>query len=151
MKLASKDIVAGGRIPRMFTCEGEDVSPELNWSDAPQETLSFVVLCEDPDAPSGIWRHWAAYDIPAGTTSLPRGAGRADAGALEQGVNDFGRRGWGGPCPPRGRGAHRYRFRLLALSTAHVRVRADARCLDIEKEALKHRIAEADLVASFER
>jgi Raf kinase inhibitor-like YbhB/YbcL family protein len=70
MRLTSTAFADGSAIPRRFTCDGEDVSPPLNWSDAPTDTRSFALLCDDPDAPAGTWHHWAAYDIPSGLTTL---------------------------------------------------------------------------------
>jgi Raf kinase inhibitor-like YbhB/YbcL family protein len=117
MWLRSSAFDDGSAIPREFTGEGEDVSPPLDWDDAPNETRSFVVLCDDPDAPSGTWHHWAAYDIPVGLKCLPVGAAaHAVKQGFQQALNDFGKPGYGGPYPPRSDGPHHYRFRLLALS-----------------------------------
>ena len=152
MRLTSSDFSDEGRIPAVCTCEGEDLSPALQWTDAPPATRSFVVLCNDPDAPNGVWRHWAAYDIPRAWSHLARGAGRAGGREhLRQAVNDFGRVGYGGPCPPRGDGSHHYRFSVLALSVEKLGVHADPRCRDVESEARKHVLAEATLVGLFER
>ncbi len=152
MRLESSAFSDGDRIPRRFTCEGEDLSPPVNWSDAPAGTASFVLLCDDPDAPAGTWRHWAAYDIPADRAALPEGVGRRRGeDGLMQAINDFGRPGYGGPCPPRGHGPHHYRFRLLALSTGRLQTPKQPSCRDIEREARKHLIAEAVLVGLFER
>jgi len=152
MQLTSSDFADQGRIPRVCTCEGEDASPALAWSEAPTETRSFVLICNDPDAPAGVWRHWAAYNIPHGWSHLSRGAGRAtEREHFKQAINDFGRPGYGGPCPPHGHGAHHYRFSLLALSIDRLEVRKDAHCRDVEREARKHAIAEAVLVGTFER
>jgi len=152
MRLTSSDFADQGKIPRVCTCEGEDASPSLAWTDAPKETRSFVLLCNDPDAPAGVWRHWAAYDILPTTEQLPRGAGRAgDTGSFKHAINDFGQPVYGGPCPPRGHGPHHYRFCLLALLVDRLDLRKDAHCRDVEKEARKHSIAEAVLVGTFER
>jgi len=126
------------------------VSPPLDWSDAPAEARSLVILCDDPDAPAGTWRHWAAYNIPVDRAGLPEGAARHAVG-FSQALNDFGRPGYGGPCPPRGHGPHRYHFRLLALSTDHLRVGRDPPCRDVEREARKHLLAEAVLIGVYER
>ena len=150
MRLTSTDFSDDGRIPVVCTCEGEDLSPALQWIDAPPQARSFVVLCNDPDAPNGVWRHWAAYDMPHGWSRLARGAGRA-AGNLKQAINDFGRAAYSGPCPPRGDGSHHYRFSLLALSVDRLGVHAGAHCSDVEREARKHVLAEATLVGLFER
>jgi Raf kinase inhibitor-like YbhB/YbcL family protein len=149
MKLVSSAIADGAAIPRRFTCDGENLSPPLQWSDAPSGTQSFVLLCDDPDAPAGTWHHWAVYDIPPVLTELADGA--AQNTKLKQVVNDFRKVGYGGPCPPHGHGPHHYHFRLLALSTDHLRAKADASCPDIEREARKYAIAEAILVGWYKR
>jgi Raf kinase inhibitor-like YbhB/YbcL family protein len=142
----------GAAIPQRFTGEGEDVSPPLDWDDPPAGTRSFVVLCDDPDAPSGTWHHWAAYDIPAGCKGLPAGAAaRAGREEFQQALNDFGKPGYGGPFPPRSDGPHHYRFRLLALSSGHVQVRKAPTCRQVESEARKHLLAEAVLTGLYER
>ncbi len=109
--LTSTAFHAGGSIPKRFTCDGEDISPELAWEGAPSGTTALVLLVDDPDAHG--WVHWIVLDM-TGTASgaLPHGVGTSpDAPA--QGRNDFGRIGWGGPCPPSG--THRYTFTLYAL------------------------------------
>jgi Raf kinase inhibitor-like YbhB/YbcL family protein len=152
MQLRSSAFSDGAAIPRRFTCDGEDVSPPLQWSDEPAGTRSFVLLCDDPDAPAGTWHHWAAYDVPADRTTLPEGAGQGGGKeALKHAVNDFGRPGYGGPCPPRGHGPHHYHFRLLALSTDRLPVRKHPSCRDVEREARKHLVAEAVLVGLYGR
>jgi Raf kinase inhibitor-like YbhB/YbcL family protein len=116
-------------IPRRFTCDGEDLSPPLDWSGAPAGTRSFVLLCKDPDAPAGTWHHWAAYDIPAGQTALAAGgAGHAESQGFKQAINDFQRPGYGGPCPPRRHGPHHYHFRMLALSVDRLAIRQHPSC-----------------------
>jgi Raf kinase inhibitor-like YbhB/YbcL family protein len=149
MKLVSSAFADGAAIPRRFTCDGENLSPPLQWSGAPEGTRSFVLLCDDPDAPSGTWHHWAAYDIPPDVTELAENAGQDKK--MKQAVNDFRKTGYGGPCPPHGHGRHHYHLRLLALSTDNLRVKPNARCRDIEQEARKHTIGEATLVAWYER
>jgi Raf kinase inhibitor-like YbhB/YbcL family protein len=149
MKLTSTAFADGSAVPRRFTCDGENLSPPLRWSGVPDSTRSFVLLCDDPDAPGGTWHHWAAYDIASTTRELAEGA--AQDSALRQAVNDFRKPGYGGPCPPPGHGPHHYHFRLLALSTDHVRAQAKASCRDIEREARKSTVAEAVLVGWYER
>ncbi len=152
MRLESSAFSDGHAIQRRFTCEGADLSPALHWSGAPQGTSSFVVLCDDPDAPAGTWRHWAAYDIPANCAALPEGAGQSGGkDDLAQAVNDFGRRAYGGPCPPRGHGTHHYHFRLLALAIDHLPAPRRPSCRDVEIEAREHLLAEAILVGTYER
>lgn len=152
MRLASPAFSDGGVIPRRFTCDGEDVSPPLQWSGAPAGTRSFVVLCDDPDAPAGVWRHWAVYDIPSATWELEESVAAAGLTCdLKQGINDFNRPGYGGPCPPRHHGVHRYHFRLLALSCAELGLPETPTCKEVELAARKHACAEATLVARYER
>jgi Raf kinase inhibitor-like YbhB/YbcL family protein len=111
-----------------------------------------VLLCDDPDAPSGTWHHWAAYDLPASQTALVTDAARhAERHGFKQGVNDFQRAGYGGPCPPRGHGPHHYHFRLMALSIDHLPVRKDAMCRDVERKAREYVLAEAVLIGTYER
>jgi Raf kinase inhibitor-like YbhB/YbcL family protein len=117
MELKSSAFVEGEMIPKKYTCDAQDVSPALEWSGAPANTESFALICDDPDAPMGTWVHWVYYDIPAGTSSLPEDVGSQEkpASGGTQGVSDFGRIGYGGPCPPGG--THRYFFKLYALDT----------------------------------
>lgn len=152
MRLISSAFAEGQRIPTRFTCEGENISPPLQWSDPPPGTRSFILLCDDPDAPSGTWRHWAVYDIPAETRSLPEGfSSRTDTSGIGQGVGDARRMGYDGPCPPRGHGPHRYRFHLLALSIGRLPIRSQPSCKEVEREARTHVLAEAILMGVFER
>jgi Raf kinase inhibitor-like YbhB/YbcL family protein len=152
MRLHSNAFHDGATIPRKYTCDGDDTSPPLEWSAVPAGVRSFVLLCDDPDAPGGTWHHWAAYDIPPDLTSLPEGAAeRAWQRDFKQAINDFERGGYGGPCPPRIHGLHHYHFRLLALSVAHLTTGKSPTCSDIEREARKHIVAEATLVGVYER
>jgi len=152
MQLSSSSFASKAIIPRRFTCDGEDLSPPLGWSGAPEGTRSFVLLCDDPDAPAGTWHHWTAYDIAADRTGLAEGAARhADVEGFKQASNDFRRTGYGGPCPPHGHGPHHYRFRLLALSVDHLSISGMPSCQRVESEAQRHRLAEAVLVGLYER
>jgi Raf kinase inhibitor-like YbhB/YbcL family protein len=150
MQLRSSAFPDGTTIPRRFTCDGTDLSPPLDWSDAPETTRSFVLLCDDPDAPAGTWRHWAAYDIPADRAALVEGAAQQGKG-FKQAINDFQQPGYGGPCPPRGGGIHRYRFRLLALAVDRLPARREPSCQAVEREANKHLLAEAILIGTYQR
>ena len=150
MQLRSSAFPDGTTIPRRFTCDGADLSPPLDWSDAPETTRSFVLLCDDPDAPAGTWRHWAAYDIPADRAALVEGAAQQGKG-FKQAINDFQQPGYGGPCPPRGDGIHRYRFRLLALAVDRLPARREPSCQAVEREANKHLLAEAILIGTYQR
>jgi Raf kinase inhibitor-like YbhB/YbcL family protein len=111
MELFSQDFKNNQQIPAMHTCDGSDTSPQLSWSNAPAGTKSFALTCIDPDAPSGDFIHWFVFDIPASITNFSQGA-PLPAGSKEV-ENDFGRKNYGGPCPPSG--THRYIFTLYAL------------------------------------
>jgi Raf kinase inhibitor-like YbhB/YbcL family protein len=113
-----------------FGCSGKNVSPALKWSGAPKDTKGYALTVYDPDAPTGSgWWHWVVVNIPAGTTELPEGAGsesgKLPAGALQV-KTDFGKPGYGGPCPPQGDKPHRYVFTVYALKTDKLDVPADA-------------------------
>lgn len=152
MRLGSSAFANGGTVPRRFTCDGENVSPPFDWSGQPTETRSFVLLCDDPDAPGGIFHHWAAYDIPAARSELAQGADQhVETGGFKRAINDFNRLGYGGPCPPHQHGPHHYQFRLLALSIDHLPLHKDPSCRTVEREARKYALAEADLVGVYER
>jgi Raf kinase inhibitor-like YbhB/YbcL family protein len=122
MKLTSPAFAPESEIPRKHTCDGEDVSPELAWSDAPAGTKEFALIMDDPDAPPGTWVHWVAYGIPASQGGFAEGVPRSeklDGGTIQGkcwGVDSFRRTGYYGPCPPPG-APHRYYFRLYALDT----------------------------------
>lgn len=150
MQLTSAAFRGGREIPNMFTCDGRDISPPLAWSGAPVGTRSYAVVCSDPDAPSGTWYHWAIFDIPASVGELMQGH-NPDSNSPRQAVNDFGRSGYGGPCPPRGRGPHHYSFALYALDVERLDVPARARCRDIERAARAHALATAQLTGTFTR
>lgn len=137
-------------IPVRYTCDGENISPPFSWKDPPAATRSFVLLCDDPDAPGGTWHHWAAYDMPAGDRSIAEGASKHPK-AVKQAINDFRKAGYGGPCPPHEHGLHHYRFRLLALSIEQLPVSKKPTCEDIEREAGRHVVAEAALIGVYER
>lgn len=106
----------GENIPKKYTCDGSDLSVPLTWSDPPAGTQSFAVIADDPDAPMGTWVHWVLYDLQAGTRQLPEGVPKQEAlkDGAKQGMTDFRRIGYGGPCPPSGP-AHRYFFKLYAV------------------------------------
>ena len=150
MRLRSGAFADGEDIPSRFTCDGENISPPLHWADPPAGTKSFALLCDDPDAPAGVWRHWAIYDLPSAGTSLAEGLA-PKAHGVKQATNDFGRIGYGGPCPPRGHAPHHYRFTLFALDAESLDVRGDASCAEVERRARRHVLAEARLVGVYRR
>ncbi len=152
MELSSTAFSDGAAIPRRFTCDSEDLSPPLEWSDPPGETRSFVLLCNDLDAPGGIWHHSAIYDIPAALTSLAQGAAQhAEKRGFKRAINDFQPIGYGGPCPPHRHGPHHYHFRLLALSVDRLATGNNPSCRDVAHEANKHALAKANLIGVYER
>jgi Raf kinase inhibitor-like YbhB/YbcL family protein len=150
--LNSPAFAEGQTIPAKYTCDGENVSPPLQWSGAPAGTQSFVLIVEDPDAPSGVFRHWAVYNLPPERTSLPEGAGQgAQTEPLSQGINDFGHARYDGPCPPTGHGTHHYHFRLAALDTPRLVVPPKAKVAEIWRAAEPHILAQAELVGTYAR
>jgi Raf kinase inhibitor-like YbhB/YbcL family protein len=136
-ELTSADMVAGAPIAEKFVfsgfgCSGGNVSPALNWKNAPAGTKSFAVMTHDPDAPTGgagFW-HWVVVNLPATATGLAQGAGAADNKTLPAGARqiatDFGSPGWGGPCPPQGDKPHRYNFTVYALKVEKLDLPANA-------------------------
>jgi Raf kinase inhibitor-like YbhB/YbcL family protein len=140
----------GKPIPARYTCDGEDISPPLRWSGLPQGAKSIALIADDPDAPMGTWVHWVLWNLPPiaelqeavpTTASLPSGA--------KQGISDFKRPGYGGPCPPRG-GPHRYYFKLYALDAA-LDLPAGAKKSDLEKAMRGHILAEGQLMGTYRR
>ena len=150
MQLTSTVFANGNDIPARFTCDGKDLSPPLAWSGAPPGTRSFAIICSDPDAPSGIWYHWAAFDIPHNVEALDEHF-RPGSTKIREAVNDFGRKGYGGPCPPRGHGRHHYHFTLYALDVQHLDISTSARCDDVEEAVTGHTIATAKLTGLYAR
>ncbi|RKY25413.1 MAG: YbhB/YbcL family Raf kinase inhibitor-like protein [Planctomycetota bacterium] len=150
IKIISSAFEDGGMIPAKYTCDGEDISPPLRWDVVPEGTQSIALICDDPDAPVGTFVHWVLFNLPADTKelaenfpadeNLPNGAG--------QGITDFGRVGYGGPCPPSG--THRYFFKIYALDTKiDLPSRADkARLL---KAMEGHIISRGQLIGKYKR
>lgn len=148
MHLSSPSL-QNGVVPREFTCDGADRSPQLSWTTPPAGTMSLALTVIDPDAPAGTWVHWLVYNLPPATRELPAGiAGslRLPDGSL-QGRNDFGRVGYGGPCPPRG-STHRYFFHLLALDT-RLDLPPGVTVNQFEAAMQKHILAHAELMARY--
>ncbi len=151
LQIASTAFTEGAPIPAKYTCDGRDVSPPLMWSGAPEGMRSFALIADDPDAPAGTWVHWVLYNLPASTTELPEGVPPAEtvAGGGRQGRNDFGRLGYGGPCPPRGR-PHRYFFKLYALDT-ELNLPARATKQEVERAMRGHILADGQLMGTYQR
>lgn len=148
MRLSSPAFANGEPLPRRFTCDGENISPPLQWSSAPPGTLGFALVCTDPDAPRGTFHHWALFDLPPQTNALPEG--QVFYGARGA-VNDFGKTGYGGPCPPRGYGAHHYVFELFALNVARLDCGLQPTCADVARVARRHANATARLTGLYAR
>ena len=152
--LASPAFAPQGAIPRRHTCDGEDVSPPLAWSGAPAGTKSFALIVDDPDAPDPaapkvVWVHWVLYDLPATTAALPAGlASKALPPGTREGLNDWKRTGYGGPCPPIGR--HRYFHKLYALDIVLPDLHRPTRAA-LERAMAGHVLAQAELVGTYQR
>jgi len=150
--IASPAVPPGGEIPTQYTCDGADISPPLAWSGVPRGTGSLVLVVQDPDAPSGLFVHWAAFDIPPSYPGLDAGySANRPVAAFHQARNDFGKAGYGGPCPPRGHGIHHYHFRLLAISRPTLDLRAPAAALDVLRTAQPYVIEQAEFVSTYHR
>lgn len=142
--LTSPVFQEGQQIPRRHSCDGEDVSPPLQWTGAPEGTAAYALIVDDPDARGFV--HWVAVNIPGTATELPEGASGAEAGV--QGTNNFRRTGYGGPCPPSG--THRYVFRLLALSE-QVQVSGTPTADEVRRAAAPVTLGEATLTGTYTR
>jgi len=145
----SKDFAENGWIPDLHSCQGADISPSLEWSGEPAGTRSFVLIMDDPDAPVGTWNHWLLYDIPATVHNLPPGWKPGSVGV--SGKNDFGKRAYGGPCPPKGHGPHRYYFNLSAMSVDSVGLPEGATRAQLDRAIRGKLLGEARYMGRFER
>jgi Raf kinase inhibitor-like YbhB/YbcL family protein len=141
--ITSQAFIEGGRIPAEFTCDGANTPPPIALSDPPHGVKSYALIMNDPDAPSGRFTHWLAYDMPAGTTSL-------ETGRAKTLPNDFGRAGYGGPCPPRGHGSHRYEVTVYALDVPSLSLSGRTR-EDLDAALEAHTLAKARLTGRYER
>lgn len=150
MKLTSTAFKEGGLIPKKYTCDDEDLSPPLTWENIPEKTKQLALICEDPDAPMGIWVHWVVYKITPGTERLDENTppDKNIYGGAVQGVNDFGRIGYGGPCPPGG--THRYFFKLYALDT-FINLEPGATKASLLKAMQGHILEETRLMGKYKR
>mgnify|MGYP006285152557 CR=1 FL=1 len=150
MKLRSNAFSEGSAIPKQYSCDGQDISPPLQWQDVPAGTETFVLIADDPDAPVGTWVHWVIYDIPERARELQENYPKqeVDSDGSKQGVNDFKKIGYGGPCPPGG--AHRYYFKLYALDTS-LDAEAGLSKNEILKRMENHVLDEAQLMGSYSR
>jgi Raf kinase inhibitor-like YbhB/YbcL family protein len=149
--VSSPSFQNGGNIPKKFTCDGADVSPELHWTSLPAGTQSLALIADDPDAPVGTWTHWVLFDLPAQTASLPEGVPKVDELSTggRQGRNDFRKIGYGGPCPPPGK-PHRYFFKLYALDKK-LDLKPGASKQDVELAIRGHILGQAELMGKYQR
>lgn len=152
LQLASPAFAHNGTIPVQYTCDGDDLSPPLEWSGVPPGAQSLALIVDDPDAPDPkapkmVYVHWVLYDIPPGTAGLAEAVARLPDGARE-GTNDWKRTGYGGPCPPIGR--HRYFFKLYALDTVLGDIGAVTKA-KLEEAMRGHILDHAELVGTYQR
>lgn len=150
LKLTSSAFAEGALIPKDYTCDGKDVSPPLSWSGAPPNTRALALIVDDPDAPAGTWVHWVLFNIPSGMRELPQAVPphKVLADGTRQGKNDFGKIGYGGPCPPSG--IHRYFFKLYALEQ-EVKLEPGATKPALTKAMEGHILANAQLMGRYKR
>jgi Raf kinase inhibitor-like YbhB/YbcL family protein len=155
LQLTSSAFAPGDAIPVVHTCEGDDTSPPLDWAGVPDGTRTLALVVDDPDAPGGTFVHWLVANLPSTPNQLPEDADVREQSAGAQpgpveGVNDFGRLGYGGPCPPRGHGPHRYQFRLYALDDV-VQLAAGFTRDELARAIGGHVLAEVEIVGTYER
>ena len=143
MKLKSDNFEHEGTIPSEFTCDGEDISPHLKWEEVPEDTKSFALIMDDPDAPLGAWVHWLVCNIPKEAREIPKNSVPEKAVQVK---NSFRKKEYGGPCPPFG--THRYFFKLYALDVEKLKATNKRK---LYKEIEKHKIAEAVLMGRYKR
>lgn len=150
LAVTSSAFEAGKSIPSTYTCDGADISPPLAWENAPEQAKSIVLICDDPDAPGRTWVHWVCYDMPPATNGMKENIAKADtlpAGG-KQGMTDFRRVGYGGPCPPGG--THRYFFKIYALDTM-LNLPAGKTKADIERAMDEHILDSGELMGTYSR
>ncbi|PYS23349.1 MAG: YbhB/YbcL family Raf kinase inhibitor-like protein [Acidobacteria bacterium] len=150
IKLTSAAFKEGQPIPRQYTCDGVNVSPPLEWTGVPKTAKTVAIVADDPDAPAGTWVHWVVYDLPAENIGVVENLPATEslkAGGF-QGKNDFGKIGYGGPCPPSG--THRYFFKVYALD-AEVSLNAGATKADLEKAMQGHIVGQGELMGTYQR
>ena len=151
IQLTSTAFAEGKPIPAKYTCDGTDVSPPLEWSNVPEGTKSLALISDDPDAPVGTWVHWVIYNIPPDVTELAEGIPKSEVltNGARQGMTDFKRIGYGGPCPPPGR-PHRYFFKLYALDT-ELDLKPGATKQQLLRPMEGHILAEGQLMGTYQR
>ncbi len=148
--LVSPAFAPGGLIPAQYTCDGADISPPLSWQNVPASAKSLALICDDPDAPVGIWVHWVLYDLPAEIQGLPENIPPKETleNGAKQGINDFRKIGYGGPCPPGG--IHRYFFKIYALDD-FLNLPPGATKSELLKAMKGHIMEQAELIGKYSR
>lgn len=149
--ITTSAFASGAAIPERYTCKGEDLSPALEWRDAPAKTASFAIIMDDPDAPAGVWIHWLIWNLPPSMGALQQGVSKAGqfVDGTQEGRNSFGKTGYNGPCPPPGQ-THRYFFRMYALDTKlNLSAEADRSQLDAAMKG--HVLAQTEYMGTFHR
>lgn len=139
----------GAVIPQLHTCDGADLSPTIEWHGEPSGTRSYALIVDDPDAPAGTWNHWLLWDIPTSVQAIAQGFRHGRVGV--SGKNDFGKLGYGGPCPPRGHGSHRYYFRLHALDIDELGLNEGATRKNLDQALTGHILQTAEYMGRYER
>lgn len=150
MKVTSSAFGEGAMIPKKYTCDDINVSPPLEWSQAPEGTKTFAIICDDPDAPSGTWVHWVLYNLPSNIDKLSENVSPMESlsNGAKQGKNDFGKTGYGGPCPPGG--THRYYFKVYALAK-ELYLKAGITKAELLKAMEGGILAEGELMGRYKR
>ena len=154
LSITSSAFTHGAEIPARFTCQGEDIAPPLKWDGVPENATSLVLIVDDPDAPDPeaprmTWVHWVLYNLPAESTGLPEAATAADLpSGTKEGLNDWKRTGYGGPCPPIGR--HRYFHKLYALDTLLPDLKSPTKAA-VESAMQGHIVGQAELVGTYQK
>jgi hypothetical protein len=150
IKITSSAFENNGLIPAKYTCDGKDISPPLKWDAVPEGTKSIALICDDPDAPMGTFVHWVLFSLPAKTAELAENVphDKVLPNGARQGMTDFGRVGYGGPCPPSG--THRYFFKLYALDT-ELKLQAGADKSQLLKAMENHILAQGQLIGKYKR
>jgi hypothetical protein len=151
LDLSSSAFKNGQPIPSQYTCDGKNISPPLTWGRAPGNTQSFVLIVDDPDAPTGVWTHWVVYNLGADVSELREDFVKSPAasGLAKQGMNSYKNAGYGGPCPPAGK-QHRYYFKLYALDIT-LNLEAGASRTEVEAAMTKHMLAAGQLMGTYQR
>lgn len=149
--VSSPAFAEGSTLPRKYTLDGENLSPPLEWSDPPRGTRSYALICEDPDAPSGTFRHWAVCNISGDQNGLSEGIGTAPPQNCKFAMNDFGHAAYDGPRPPAGHGLHHYHFRLAALDTDRVDLPPEISADDLWRTLQPHVLDQAETIGTYQR